>query len=198
MKKWIAYACCCLISFCNLLLQRNLIEVASAEPADCKTALKIQQSSLSLSYDALEQSPNQGWRSLSKINCYQEAARLIISYFDTNPQLHHQQEFEILSFHAGQMFSYNNNYYSAIPLFKNSFSRTGGLPLEYKQYADAWDAYVNATIAFLERDKPALEAYRAQVAVGPKLPNGEVMNLAVVDRLIKNFGKPYHQAYGGR
>ncbi len=96
------------------------------------------------------------------------------------------------------MFAYDNNYDSAIPFFKKSFSKTKELPLKFKPYADAWDAYVNATIAFLEQDKPALTAYRDQVAVGPKLPNGKVMNLDVAERLLKNFGKPYSQAYGGR
>jgi len=30
------------------------------------------------------------------------------------------------------------------------------MPLEFK-YRDGWNAYVNATLAFLEQDKPALK-----------------------------------------
>lgn len=169
---------------------------ASVKHVDCKAALKAQQRSLSFSFDAFDQKPHQGWRRLGEdLHCYREAAQLITRYLNTKTKLT-TSDIEILSFHAGQMLAFNNDYESAIPFIEKSFSKS--LPPKYKTYADAWDAYVNATIAFLERDKPALEAYRDQVAAGPKLPNGEVMNLAVVDRLIKNFSKPYRKAYGGR
>ncbi|MBD2102674.1 hypothetical protein [Leptolyngbya sp. FACHB-261] len=156
-----------------------------------------EQSSLSLGYDAFDQTPNQGWRRLSKMECYCQAAGLIVSYLNTNTNLRGNER-EILAFHAGQMFAYDNNYESAISFFEQSFSSPEGVPPEFKPYSDAWDAYVNATIAFLKQNRAALIAYRAEVAKGPSLDNGQVMNLGVVDRLIENFGRPYRQAYGGR
>jgi hypothetical protein len=130
------------------------------------------------------------------MHCYREAAELIVRYLNTKTTGLNPGQIQLLSFHAGQMLAYDNNYKASIPFFKKSYQGKE-VPLEFKAYGDAWNAYVNATIAFLEQDKPALEAYRAQVAAGPKR-DGKPLNLNVVDRLIKNFDRPYRQAYGGR
>ncbi|MBE9159413.1 hypothetical protein IQ265_21650 [Nodosilinea sp. LEGE 06152] len=181
----------------SLLSQKSLAEESFSTWTACRTVLEEQQHDLSLDYNAFDQSAAQGWRPLAVIECYREAAELIVSYLDSNPGLTGNER-EILAFHAGQMLAYDNDYDSAISFFEQSFFPQGELPLDFKPYADAWDAYVNATIAFLRQDQAALMAYRADVAAGPTLNGEQPMNLEVVDRLIENFGKPYRQAYGGR
>jgi len=37
------------------------------------------------------------------------------------------------------------------------------MPLEFKAYRDGWNAYVNATLTFLEQDKPTQEAYYSKL-----------------------------------
>lgn len=76
-------------------------------------------------------------------------------------------------------------------------------------YALAWNEYVNASIAFLERDLAALRAARVRLADLPvpsdfaALDGSAVrhdpvwpLNLDVVDGLLACFGKPYEEAYG--
>lgn len=69
-----------------------------------------------------------------------------------------------------------------------------------KEPADSpirWNAYVRATIAFLERDRKKLAELREEIAKEPKL-EGVVPNLDVVDRLIEYFDEPYSVAYRGK
>lgn len=72
--------------------------------------------------------------------------------------------------------------------------------------------YALATVAFLNNDRPALEAARARMAALPMPPEfvqaaerfkatygrelAWPLNLDVVDRLIACFGEPYSKAYG--
>lgn len=195
MKTLFAGSLCCLVATGNLGLTNILTEVESRQVVNCETALEKQQSSLTLEFNDFDQTPNQGWRLLSAIQCYSEAAELIVSYLETKTTLEDQDR-EMLSFHAGQMFAFDNNELSAIAFFQQSFSAMKNLPPEYQIYPDSWNAYVNATIAFLEQDRTALEAYRTTVAKGPKL-DGKIMNLDVVNRLLANFGKSYREAYYG-
>lgn len=195
MKLWLAGILFCLVISTNIGWANALTDVKSSGNENCQVALKETKSSLSLEFQAFDQTPNQGWRVLSAMECYPEAAELIVSYLNTSIRAS-VNERKILSFHAGQMFAYDNDYKSAIPYFKNSFYPKTNISPEFKIYTDAWDAYVRATIAFLEQDRSGLENYRAKVAKGPKLDNGKIMNLEVVDRLLENFGKPYLEAYG--
>ena len=81
-----------------------------------------------------------------------------------------------------------------------------------------WNAYVDATIAFLQRDRAALVRARARLAAVPvppdqampelvkgvlhiQLSNGDIMklrwppNIDVVDGLLACYDQPYAQAY---
>ena len=88
----------------------------------------------------------------------------------------------------------------------------------YKPAPDAggWNPYVDASIALIEKNKPALVSARAALAAVPAppeanvkdgffsftLPSGETMkvawppNLDVVDAFVRCFDKPYRDAYG--
>ncbi|WP_190481357.1 hypothetical protein [Pseudanabaena sp. FACHB-2040] len=194
MRKQVIWAFCCLLV--STFPQKSIAEETPSACSKCEAALEEQQSSLALDYDAFDQTPTQGWRRLADMECYRQAAELIVSYLNTNGNFR-GNEHEILSFHAGQMYAYDGDYESAIPFFEQSFSSHEGIPPEFQPYIDAWNIYVNATISFLMQDQAALLACRDELAEGPTLDDGEVMNLNVVDRLIQNFGEPYSQAYSG-
>jgi hypothetical protein len=189
----------CLMIGCRSVTQTIATEAQSPNSATCEAALEQQQNSLTLNVEEFDQTPRQGWRLLGEeMECYQEAAELIVSYLNVNSTKFQGNQDTILQFHAGQMYAFADDYEAAMPWFKRSFDQPDNLPPEFQPYITAWNAYVNATIAFLNKDKVALESYRAEVAKGPNGPDGKVMNLDIVDRLIDNFDKPYRNAYSDR
>ncbi|MGH8469551.1 MAG: hypothetical protein ACREX3_03610 [Gammaproteobacteria bacterium] len=97
-----------------------------------------------------------------------------------------------LRFHAGQVYAFADQRDHARARFKTA--------LFAKEPADSpirWNAYVRATIAFLERDRKILTSFREEIAKGRKL-QGVVPNLDIVDRLIEYFDEPYSVAYRGK
>jgi hypothetical protein len=146
---------------------------------------------LQLSYQDFDQRPGEGWRKIADKGEYLEGAKLIDLYEKEKKGLKEWQKVN-LRFHAGQLYAFANQKDQALARFKKA--------LYAKEPANSpirWNAYVLATIAFLERDRKKLTKLREEIAKGPKL-QGAVPNLDVVDRLIKYFDKPYSAAYRGQ
>jgi len=57
-----------------------------------------------------------------------------------------------------------------------------------------WNDYVQATIAFLEKDLGTFQQHRQVVQQGKDQHPGNAMNLQLLDKLEKNFQKSYLQA----
>jgi len=150
---------------------------------------------LALDQNAFDQDMNGGWRKLAvNPKCRTIAADLIRDY-----RQHHQNNSTILLWHEGQMRADAGETAAAIDLFRRS----------YKPDDPAgWNLYVDATIAFLQGDRAAFDAARAELAALPvpewfkdmKDPTGNAIewpiNLKVVDGLGHCFGRPYREAYG--
>jgi hypothetical protein len=146
---------------------------------------------LELSYQDFDQRPGGGWRKIADKGKYLEAAKLIDQYEKKKQGLEEWQRVN-LRFHAGQLYAFADQKDQALARFKTAIFA--------KEPADSplrWNAYVRATIAFLERDRKKLTELREEIAKGPKL-EGAVPNLDVVDRLIKHFDEPYSVAYRGK
>jgi hypothetical protein len=56
-----------------------------------------------------------------------------------------------------------------------------------------WNAYVKATIAFLNKDVDALQRYRDEIAQDKGTFNGN--NLRVVNNMLMNHNKSYYYVY---
>jgi hypothetical protein len=146
---------------------------------------------LRLRYQDFDQRPGGGWRKIAGEGKYLEAAKLIDRYEKEKRGLEEWQHVN-LRFHAGQLYAFADQKEQALARFKTA--------LYTKEPADSpirWNAYVRATIAFLERDRKKLTELREEIAKGPKR-EGVVPNLDVVDRLIENFEEPYSVAYRGK
>lgn len=161
---------------------------------------------LSLDEDAFDQDTSGGgWRAIAaKTGCEIAAADLIRDYRER-----HGLKKTIIFWHEGQMRAVGNDYTAAIRLFQKSRK-----PKD--QNVAGWNEYVDASIAFLKKDKSALLQARkalSEVKVSPgfdvedgvfEIPNssGEPFkmrwppNIDVVDGLIKCFEKSYRDAYG--
>jgi hypothetical protein len=158
-----------------------------------------QETLLALPERAFDQDLEGGWRALAaRSKCRRAAADLIAAYRRAHPAAS-----SILRWHEGQLRASVGQTRRAISLFEAS---------RHLDNTDdwGWNDYVDATVAFLRRDRMALTAARERLAARPKpptwnprdpqgraLPIAWPVNLNVVDGLIRCFDKSYDQAYSG-
>ena len=149
-----------------------------------------------------------GWRALAdRPGCILAAADLLRDYRQAR-----KSEAGLLYWHEGQLRAHAGQTKEAIALLERARK-----PAEADRAG--WNPYVDATIAFLRKDKPALQEARSRLAavpapLGQDIPpviDGHVEvdmadgqkrkipwppNGDIVDGLLSCFGKPYRQAYG--
>jgi hypothetical protein len=146
---------------------------------------------LAQDFNLFDQTLGAGHRELGLKECYVEEANIIDVY-----HLHHQDMLEtwqsrVLYFHAGQSYAQSDaSFYSvAIKRFEKSFNP------EQPQDSDlAWNEYVHATVAFLQKDMKRLVSWRDKAAQG-RQTDGNKINLRVIDAMIQCFDKPYRVVY---
>ncbi|MGX6646309.1 hypothetical protein ACWCOP_00010 [Maricaulaceae bacterium MS644] len=184
----------------------DLGEEGAERLARCGVDKARLESLLALDQDAFDQDMDGGWRVVAgQDGCRAAAADLIEVWRDHSAN--READF-ILDWHAGQMRAMAGEPQAAIVLLERA-----------KTDSEAWNHYADATIAFLERDRAALAAARAELAeLRPSeeemaarrqflednptitMPEGFVeqpQNLSVVDRLLSCFEGSYAGAYGG-
>lgn len=156
-----------------------------------------------------DQTLDQGWRVIGdQEGCERAAADLIALYRDEVMAQHMAG----LDGHEAQLRAAAGDTEKAIELFRRRLVFQKKLAVEIEDVTDV--LYAEATIAYLERDRAALEAKRAELAAVPKPDWYDVLaadvvkrnpqaaasmiwprNLNVVDGLIACFDKPYREAY---
>ncbi|WP_122464606.1 hypothetical protein [Brevundimonas lutea] len=150
---------------------------------------------LAMDEQTFDQTP-EGWRSLHGEGCIDQAAQLIADY-----RAHTGSEGHMLYWHEGQLRAEQGQSDAAIALLDQA--RQPALDFQ------GWDHYVDASIAFLNQDRSALEAARERLAATPTpdmemiatLPDGRRVrvpwppNLNVVDGFVRCFDEPYAVAY---
>ncbi|WP_077728698.1 hypothetical protein [Methylocaldum sp. 14B] len=180
----------------RLSLQRRGLMLLSAATVLFSSAAPAQEKNESpkepeLSYETFDQRPGSGWRKIADQGKYLEAAKLIDRYEKEAKVLEEWQRVN-LRFHAGQLYAAAEEKDEALARFRAALYEN-----EPAESPIRWNAYVRATIAFLERDREKLAELREEIAKGPRLQDA-VPNLDVVDRLITCFDEPYSVAYGGK
>lgn len=145
---------------------------------------------LDLGFDAFDQDAVAGWRTLSmKPGCEEAAANLVRAY-----RMNSESYLPLLYWHEAQLRAELGHNAAAVTLMKKSRG-----PADRDRFG--WNAYVDATIAFLQNDRRSLTEARNRLAVLPK-PNiadpkrSWPPNLGVVEGLIHCFGETYKIAYG--
>lgn len=191
---------------CALLAATGETHAQAPAPAHCAHE---RARLLALDQMKFDQDMEGGWRALAdKPGCDLAAADLLRDYRQV-----HASEDGMLYWHEGQLRANAGQYAQALPLLEHA-RRPAGVPDKA-----GWNPYVDATLAFLRRDKPALErAYRTLAAypppVGEGMPvlkdgyveldmdNGRKMkmrwplNIDVIEGLLNCYDKPYKEAYG--
>ncbi|OLF73139.1 hypothetical protein AWH62_09350 [Maricaulis sp. W15] len=162
---------------------------------------------LELGFQEFDQS-EAGWRGVAREGCYLEAANLISNYKQANLDDLGLESTSRLEWHEGQMRAYAGDYSAAINLFRATF--------DTRESGTADRHYAEATIAFLQHDRAALQAARDELADLPPPEGFEAaierferlypdhpvptwpLNLNVVDKLVRCFGATYEAAYSGQ
>lgn len=157
----------------------------------CYLSSEQEEKLLQMPYYDFDQTEN-GWRHYANTGCYQKMGRLIDRYLEKNKTALVDWQKIAITWHAGQLFAFNNDYETAKVRFHHALDKNEGEnpPL-------LWNDYVYATLAFLDKDRNKLELHREKIAKGPII-NGKRPNLEVVDNLLLYFDQPYSFAYAGR
>lgn len=184
------------------------IAAAASEPVRPECGY---DSELELSRDAVafDQTEGQGWRPLYHAKCFVEAAELLREW-----QSQHGAELDLndprerslshaLVWHEAQMWAFAQRNEIALPMFGKTYREAKG------RSGEAWNFYVDGTLAFLRRDKPALEAAIAGLSTIPVPPGWDnavgmdgrpislpwPQNLDVLQGLLRCWTQPYSVAY---
>ncbi len=167
------------------LLGRWLRQQALVRPDARRCAAMYQahlKTDLTLGYEAFDQTEGQGFRVLDEVGCSRQAADLIEAYLKT-----HSSKEPSLVWHVAQLRASAGQTAEAIVAAKTSIDPKEDLA----KSPFRWNDYVLATIAFLERDKVALQHHRDRVAEGREADMGNAMNLKLLDALVKHFDASY-------
>ncbi|MEE3625924.1 hypothetical protein UCD39_18365 [Nitrospirillum sp. BR 11752] len=174
--------------------------VALAADAPADACIPDRAALLALDGQAFDQDLNGGWRHIAyKPGCMTAAADLLRDYRAAHPQ----EPARILYWHEGQLRAMTGDTAAALPLLDQSRDPRA------TSRAQAWNAYVDATMAFLRRDQRSLLAARDRLShVPPPPPEPDArgtsmkvvkwpMNMGIVNSLVACFTKPYADAYDG-
>ena len=141
-----------------------------------------------LSWHEFDQTPGQYWRELADVRRFTDAAKLIEQYLALHPELEEDIQRingSNLHFHAAQCWAFANENERALKHLAASTHESSDGDL-------LWNDYVCGTVAFLRGDRAGL------IEAHEKLAKGDAINkpnLAALERLIANFGRPYVEAY---
>lgn len=186
---WLSIACAALVVCSHAASDSSIISSCELSDEDLARILE-------LSFEDFDQNPDDGWRPYYDSGCYGQAAALLTKYISRYPD--RISRHYMLPFHAGQMFALNNEYEKAESWMKKGYS-----PNESKTID--WNAFVDANIAFVRKDRTKLLQMRERIARQPAMTKamgapewavGRKMNLDVVDGFIRCFDEPYTAAYG--
>ncbi len=196
------------------LIAAGVFAVLPAETQDelerCGVDAPEMQRLLELEQQAFDQDMEGGWRAVaSEEACKNAAGEVIKAYLlYSGPE---PTSVSALRWHAGQMKAYAEKTDKALAFFWSTYRP----PAENAEGPIDFNAYVDATIAFLEKDRTALEAARAKLAAQTvseervaslkkfleENPNIKMdiyakPNLHVADSFLACFDQPYSVAYG--
>jgi hypothetical protein len=155
--------------------------------ADCDASLRQHLATdLSLSFDAFDQADATGWRPLEAAGCDAEAATLIAAYAAQQANPH-----PVLAWHRAQELANAGATPDAIAAARATLRLADVDPGS----GFAWNAYANATIAFLQGDAAALKAQVDALAAAAAAAPINRPNLKSAQRLQRCFGQAYKAAY---
>ena len=156
-----------------------LILVSAGIRAQEPDAGKV-DSLMALDFQAFDQDMEGGWRYYANQKKFSEAASLIETYLERHPEISEFQK-GVMSWHAGQLLAMDGQEERAIPLMEKSRKGADDFML--------WNPYLDATLAFLKKDRQAFDKNLKAVSAMSNNPN-----LPLLQILEQHFDKSYREA----
>ncbi|MBN5051021.1 hypothetical protein JY456_11710 [Stenotrophomonas maltophilia] len=154
--------------FLSLISLALATATASASADECRFDNRAEL--LAMSPEAFDHGPGEGWDALvRRAGCQLELADLFAAYRRQAKASGHPE----LVWHEAQLRAYEGQRDPASALMRLTYKRAGADP-------EGWNLYVDATIAFLDDDLPALRRVRARLAALP-LPPGTTLRDGMVE-----------------
>lgn len=197
-----------ILSSCAATENRPTAERFSACGADSDEHNRL----MALSIDDFDQDMDGGWRAVAyNDGCDDVAAFLLEDYIaihDLSP------DDGLIFWHAGQTHAGSGNYSRAAEFFRPTFDDT----LKPGEPHYDWTLYGRGTLAFIERDRVALERAISEYqdipvdeeriaamkrfaeennVTFPEEAARKPLNLVALEGLLRCFDEPYSSAYGG-
>ena len=179
--------------------------LAAAPPAAVDACIYDRAALLALTPDKFDQDIGGGWRPLAdRPACRRAAAELLHDYREAHRPTLKAGDLHISYWHEGQIRAGLGESQAAVPLLLAGVNPQGSDSFDFADYAIG-------TVAFLQRDRPALQAARDRLAKLPEPAGWPATqarfrakfgsspawppNLNVLDGLLACFDQPYAQAY---
>jgi len=161
-----------------------------ASSTDCAALLaRATKTELSLPSHQFDQDERRGWRALDAVGCTAEAAILVERYL-----IGYESNLRSLKWHHAQLLATAGMYKQAVAAARQAIN-----PSEGAQHPSfKWNAYVLATIAFLEKNLDELERQAKVIEAAVETEPMNKVNLEVVRGLARCIGQPYKTAYSCR
>lgn len=134
---------------------------------------------MALGFEAFDQDMEGGWRYYGNQMEFATAADLIQRYLKQHPEIEEHQQ-AVMHWHAGQMLALDGQNDMAVLEMEASRKENDVM---------LWNEYLDATVAFLEKDRQTFETnLKALEAMGNN------PNLKLLKILEANFDKTYREA----
>lgn len=134
---------------------------------------------MALDFQAFDQDMQGGWRFYGNKMQFGLAASLIKTYLELHPEVEKNQE-AVMRWHAGQMYAMDGQNELAIPMMEASRKENNIM---------MWNEYLDATVAFLKKDRKAFDANLKAMESFTGNPNMRLLKI-----LEANFDKSYREA----
>lgn len=135
----------------------------SANTPACQIDRARSKAMMASAYDAFDQSADGdlSWRVVMNTGCYDTAASLIAAYLTANSAQLTDEQTRTLNFHIAQTYAIGGEDQKAPPYLTKARGGT----------SDEWNAYVDATLAFVTKDRLAFDAAQKRYeTVAPNSP----------------------------
>ena len=161
-----------------------------AATTDCANLLaNASQTELALPSHEFDQDENKGWRALDATGCTAEAAILVERFL-----IGYESNLRSLKWHHAQLLAMTGKYSEAVAAARQAIN-----PSESVQHPNfKCNAYVLATVAFLEKDPVELKRQTQAIESAITIEPMNKINLEIVLGLARCIGQPYKAAYGCR